>query len=172
MEEMELASQMFKVQTEEKPVNYFSLTGLELLSEFESKSGNSFCCSKLWNSDESDMTGIIGLIVSDMFSLEKLCNSLSPWEKEDLSRSEWRSKMMEVVDTWKCCGSTNLGPALSHPNKLQQKRMKNNESSGNKRKRKSDSYVDKVGQMKNTPSISQMLLVLKVRVFSVYLTGY
>jgi hypothetical protein len=89
--------------------DYFKLTGLELLVEFEKLNTLAYRCSDLWN-ETDDIPGIVGKVVNTMLELEALCNGLSPWERVDMSRDLWRKKILDTYAAWQRGSSLVLGP--------------------------------------------------------------
>jgi len=107
---MEAAAEAYKLATTVKAPNYHSLTGLEMLAEFDECNKGGFCCSKLWNETNSISLGIVGMIVSDMLALESLCDDLVAWDKTVIDRKSWRSNLVSAVNSWEGSTVWRLGP--------------------------------------------------------------
>jgi histone H1/5 len=98
--------------------DYDELTGLNLLRKFDSsgrmetrrtrekkkaKDTRRFDlmpCSKLWSTGSVDGTGLPGMLVASMLGLEENCNLLTPWERKDLTRSAWISRLEGAIYAW------------------------------------------------------------------------
>jgi hypothetical protein len=91
-----------------EPQDYDELTGLTLLRKFADRpNGNSpdpgeerdigneearyDACSKLWGTGRWHWAS--GMLVSSMLELEEHCNSLTPLEREDVTRAAWISRL-------------------------------------------------------------------------------
>jgi hypothetical protein len=66
-------------------------------------------CSKLWGTGNIDGTGLPGMLVSSMLELEEHCNSLTPWERKDVTRAAWISRLEGAVYAWNDMSSSLLG---------------------------------------------------------------
>ena len=97
--------------------DYVELTGLNALRRFEEPVTTSrrtrdkqpeevvplvpdLGCSKIYPSGMNDGSGLMGLIVTDLMAVEKICESLAPWDDALTSRSTWLEKMESAVNTW------------------------------------------------------------------------
>lgn len=94
--------------------DYSILTGIQLLSEFEVYYGLSSRCSQLWNDDESKQ-GIVGKIAKELLDLEKVCDDLAPWDRDDISRNEWRSNVEDTTTAWKMGCTFYIGHKAKEP---------------------------------------------------------
>jgi histone H1/5 len=110
-----------------EPRDYDELTGLTLLRKFDSTgrmetrrtrekketSGTKklamMPCSKLWGTGNIDGTGLPGMLVSAMLELEEHCNSLTPWEREDVTRAAWISRLEGAIHAWNDMSPSMLG---------------------------------------------------------------
>jgi len=108
-EEMQIASQVFEIESKHPSLDYHSLTGLQLLQDFESRNDD-HQCSVLWNDRKDIDEGIIGILVSKLLSLEDLCDDVAAWNSNDLSRKAWRSAMRDTATAWERGNSYLLGP--------------------------------------------------------------
>jgi linker histone H1 and H5 family/PWWP domain/Williams-Beuren syndrome DDT (WSD), D-TOX E motif len=99
--------------------DYYELTGYNSLVQFETSTGGSsrratretkvvesarklplLYCSKLHSTGNIDGTGLIGMLVSSMLDLEEHCNSLAAWDRIDMSRSSWITRLENAVSMW------------------------------------------------------------------------
>jgi linker histone H1 and H5 family/Williams-Beuren syndrome DDT (WSD), D-TOX E motif len=111
--------------------DYEVLTGLQILRKMDSPNGRyeprrtrgkakatdsqKFCsipCSRLCPTGNIDGTGIVGLMVWELLSVEERCNALTPWERGDMSRSAWIGKAENIVHLWNEMSPVTVGPAV------------------------------------------------------------
>ena len=107
MEEMENAEKRYEEEMNKKAPDYHTLTGIDLLNEFENKTKGSFRFAHLWLDRGSTVANVIA---SDILHLESLCDDLIPWERIDVSRDAWRHKLVNAVDSWNLGLTFHLGP--------------------------------------------------------------
>jgi histone H1/5 len=175
-----------------EPRDYEELTGLALLRKFDStgrmetrrtreKKVTSVArkfpmlpCSKLWSTGNIDGTGLPGMLVSSMLELEEHCNSLTPWEREDVSRSAWISRLEGAIYAWNDMSPTLLGSpdasrsgngmngdsAMVDPSDASNRRDSVNSSASERKRRKLESPVASTAGSAQ-PSMSQIITILK-----------
>lgn len=66
-------------------------------------------CSKLCSTGNIDGTGLVGILVSSMLDLEEHCESLAAWDRKDVSRSTWISRLEGAVHAWNGISPDILG---------------------------------------------------------------
>ena len=110
-EEMAEAKALFqeKLEALDAVDDFFKLTGLELLIEFEKFNSLAYRCSDLWN-ENNDTPGIVGKVANTLLELEALCNELSPWVRVDMTRDQWRKQISDTYAAWQRGSSLVLGP--------------------------------------------------------------
>ena len=142
-------------------MNYSSLTGLDILFEYEKKNKIKDSCRKLWPDSKKGSDGAIGDIVSNMLDLENMCENLSPWIRDDTSRGEWISLLSKTVTSWQNSCLFHLGPKEILDD--------DSESSPQKKQRRSNEYVaDSVSTLPQTLSaLKEPLLSLEARIFTI-----
>jgi len=161
-EEMKISKITFEAEWKEEPLSYHSLTGLEQLVEFESNSKDkNGGCSKLWNENGEDSEGMVGMIVSQMLSLEDLCNEIVSWEREDISREAWRSAILDVGSAWERGNSYQLGPKVNEMTDNSGVTSPGGFVPRKKLRRSDNSPTNDLGLAHSTPSLSQVLSVVK-----------
>lgn len=118
-----------KIKQDESPKgpDYYELTGMRVIKNFDSvskrqtrrilekKKASQFefpamPCSKLWPTGNMDGTGVVGLIVSEILNVERLCESLCSWQKEGPGRTRWVADLEEIVFLWCASSPPVLGP--------------------------------------------------------------
>lgn len=166
-EEMEIATALFEVESTNPTLDHHSLTGLQLLQDFESKKDD--CkCSVLWNDGKDIHKGTIGILVSKLLSLESLCNEIAAWNSNDLSRKAWISAVRDTATAWERGNSYLLGTQDDEGSKLDgnYSRKKQRTSNGLK--------LNGLGLGSCIPTLSQVLSGLKgplidleMRIFSI-----
>ena len=74
-------------------------------------------CTKLVSTGNIDGTGLVGMLVSSMLELEEHCESLAPWERKDVTRAAWISRLEGAVPAWNSiCEDATLGsPGVASP---------------------------------------------------------
>ena len=107
MEEMEIATKRFEEEMTEKPPDYISMTGIELLHKFEKETKGTFRCAHNWLDRSASFAQTIA---SEILDLESLCNDLIPWERSDCTRDSWRHKLISAVDSWNQGLTFHVGP--------------------------------------------------------------
>jgi hypothetical protein len=107
MEEMDQAAKVHEERMNEREPDYHALTAIELLNKYETEAKGSFRCAHLWLDRSS---GVADVIASGILSLESVCNDLIPWDRSDVSRAEWRNKLLNAVSTWNEALTFHLGP--------------------------------------------------------------
>mmetsp|Transcript_21852 Transcript_21852/g.30686 ORF Transcript_21852/g.30686 Transcript_21852/m.30686 type:complete len:1406 (+) Transcript_21852:73-4290(+) len=110
--EMDKASKKFKAQSELKSINYQSLTGLELIREFDSnRKEKDLCCSSLWDDKNRDSCGVVGAIASQILSLDDSCSELLSSSERSVARKEWKKSIDRALRLWKHSLELHVGPA-------------------------------------------------------------
>ena len=143
--ELEKARLEFEREIKNLDLNYSSLTGLDILFEYEKKNKIKDSCRKLWPDSKKGSDGAIGDIVSNMLDLENMCENLSPWIRDDVSRGEWISLLSKTVTSWQNSCLFHLGPKEILDD--------DSESSPQKKQRRSNDYVaDSVSTLPQTLS--------------------
>lgn len=89
--------------------DYSVLTGIKLVADFEESMRLVPRCSQLWNVNKGN-SGIIGIIAQSILDLEKACNALSPWDRGDTTRFEWRGNIEQTVIAWHNGSTLQIGP--------------------------------------------------------------
>jgi Williams-Beuren syndrome DDT (WSD), D-TOX E motif len=130
-----------KTATPTETLDYEDLTGLQLLRKFDFGAGGravetrrsrqkqevkvtangsaaattvpQMPCSKLVPTGNIDGTGAVGLLVSKLLEIEEMCESLAPWERTDIARSTWISKLESTVHAWYTISPFHVGPSDS-----------------------------------------------------------
>ena len=115
--ELEEFDQNIVSQSFGKLLSRDDLTGLSILRSFDSGqdrretrrsrekkeslvfSTANLTCSKLVPSGNIDGTGIVGILVSRLLSVEESCQLVSPWEPQD-KRKSWIEKVESAVHLW------------------------------------------------------------------------
>jgi len=116
-EEIKFAKEIAESRMVPSDIDYRELTGLSMLSNFESNmckrssyiSEDQQLCSPHWPSDSADFGGVVSLLVSEMLSLEKRCNCLAPWGKKDIKRKDWINDLKNLATAWSKITTMNLG---------------------------------------------------------------
>lgn len=110
-EEMAEAKAIFeeKLRALDAADDYFKLSGVDLLIEFEKFHHLAYRCSDLWNENDN-IPGIVGKVVNTLLELEALCDELSPWERNDISRHAWRKKISDIYESWQRGSTLVMGP--------------------------------------------------------------
>ena len=154
---MEIAAHMFEIENKPQVVDYHSLTGLLLLRNFESEMDDSNC-SILWNNGQDTNKGAIGVLASKLISLESMCHEISVWDCEDISRRAWISAIRDTSKDWERSISYQLGPNAD-------KDINNLDGTSFQKKQRTSSNIrtNERGSTSTTPSLSQILSRLKVR---------
>lgn len=98
-------------------------TGLEALIQFETAIGRVetrrtrdkksakterlpiMFCSKLISTGNIDSTGLVGILVASLLELEEQCESTVAWERNDVPRSTWISRLESTVSAWNSISS-------------------------------------------------------------------
>lgn len=109
--------------------DYLELTGFDVLSSFEmagrvetrrtrekkavarSRKLPIMRCSKLISTGNIDGTGLVGMLVASMLELEEHCQSLVPWERQDMTRGAWIARVENAVSAWNSLTEEALGTA-------------------------------------------------------------
>lgn len=118
-----------KIKQDEMPKgpDYFELTGMRIMKQFDSvskrqtrrirekKEASQFDfpampCSILWPTGNLDGTGVVGFIVSEILNVEGLCESLCAWQKVGHNRTRWLADLEEIVFLWCASSPPVLGP--------------------------------------------------------------
>jgi histone H1/5 len=111
----------------QKEQSYEELTGLILLEKFDNKSGiktrrsrektaanrtsiPSLNASKIVSTGNVDGSGLVGILVAELFEVEEQCQTLSPWEKTGFDRATWISRFESAVLAW-----NDISPAWIAP---------------------------------------------------------
>lgn len=107
--------------------DYEDLTGLLVLKQFEmagrvetrrtrekkavaqARKLPLMLCTKLCSTGNIDGTGLVGILVSSLLELEEHCESLAPWERKDITRSTWVSRLEGAVLAWNSISPDILG---------------------------------------------------------------
>lgn len=149
--EMEVAKLIFEQQweIENNAPDYRRLTGIDLLSDFETSKQGFTRFSSL--SDEETMATFIA---TKILELESHCNKLDPWDIKDISREAWRSSIEDTCDSFEV--NVVIGPKA----KISSEEM----STPSKRPRKSiesTSSTPKSHVSTSTSSLAQVLMALK-----------
>ena len=92
-EDMKSAAETLKLESIVEPIHYYSATGIELVTKFESTIEEGSTCWRLWNDKKKETLGIIGIIIEEILSFELICNRLASWERKDITRDSWRKKL-------------------------------------------------------------------------------
>ena len=157
---MRTATEVFReelTKLEEEESDYYSLTGISLLEDFESKSTVKTQCSRLWIQDGKKIkSGIVGLIVSNILQLEKLCENLSPYDDQN-SRDVWKESFEELEYKWNESCAYDLGP---NPKNMR-------DSPSKKKQRKS---YDSTGSSVIISVLKGTLVELEARIYAI--TGH
>ena len=168
-EEIKLKSAVLNGESEPEPVDYVSLTGLDMLAEFESNLresseeeddfGGSHMCRALWYGNKKKENGAVGMLVSALLDLETRCNELAPWERNDIPRRAWTSNLRDTVSAWKRGNTLHLGPSHSD---------EENETIVNKQMETVSSREGrkKLGNGNMNTSAGQLVTALKVRQYA------
>ena len=94
--------------TEPKTTDLKILTGFEILKQFERKSTDArLRCGSLWG--QSSNSGFIKPMIWELLELEKQCNSLVPWERDDVSRDDWLDTLKNIRSEWEKLHPFQLG---------------------------------------------------------------
>lgn len=159
-----------------EPRDYEELTGLTLLRKFDStgrmetrrtrekkeisgaKKLTMMPCSKLWGTGNIDGTGIVGMLVSSMLELEEQCNSLTPWEGEDVTRAAWISRLEGAVYAWNDMSPSLLGSPVMNGDSAMSDAA--DITASDKKRRKLESPVGSANGSTQL-SISQIITILK-----------
>lgn len=67
--------------------------------------------NKLWLDDRIGGNGTLNLLVEALFSLEKKCNDLTPWTRQDITREAWRKRLSDASCAWAIDCMMQLGPS-------------------------------------------------------------
>jgi len=107
IDEMNHAEKIHEDRMNKRNPDYLALTGIDLLLNYETEVKGSFRCAHLWLERKS---GAVDSIAYDILGLESLCNDLSPWERTDTSRANWRNKLSNSIKSWNEALTFYLGP--------------------------------------------------------------
>jgi hypothetical protein len=136
-------------------------------------------CSKLCQTGNIDGTGLVGMLVSNMLDLEDHCNLLAEWDRTDISRSTWISRLENAVSLWHTIspdlfGSTSESlttkvSATDSPMDTSTRSQSKRDSIGSehtfsesKRQRKTDSpSTVSVASNVGVPTVSSIIAMLK-----------
>ena len=114
---MEEAAARFEENMEDEPLDYYDLTGIDTLTEFEKENKYETKCSHLWNESNRRHYGIFGIITSQILSLEALCQKIDPLDNNE-TRDTWRDSLLEITNQWHSGSSFVIGaPPVSDKNK-------------------------------------------------------
>jgi len=131
-QEMKIA-QMTKDQTvHPAPLDYRSLTGLDIISDYDIQSQKDFLggnikghyfkagkppkhivgleagkqgASCLWRDG-----GVFGILIAELQNLEIFCSTLQDWDRKDITRCAWLDQMKRALSEWKKSCRTIVGP--------------------------------------------------------------
>jgi len=114
----------------EQASDYSLLTGLKLVTDFfagqrttrsikkSDKDGQNEAellanvpSYKLWMDDRIGGNGTLQMLVEALTALEKKCNDLSPWEREDITREAWRKQLSDASCAWAIDCVMQMGPS-------------------------------------------------------------
>jgi hypothetical protein len=114
----------------EQASDYSLLTGLNLITEFFSdqrttrsvkKSGKdgqndadvlaNVPPHKLWMDDNIGGNGTLNVLAEALIALEKKCNDLSSWDREDITREAWLKQMSDASCAWAIDCVMQMGPS-------------------------------------------------------------
>ena len=155
---MKSAAETLKLESIVEPINYYSATGIELVTKFESTIEEGSTCWRLWNDKKKETLGIIGIIIEEILSFELICNRLASWERKDITRDSWRKKLKETAKGWENNTVLRLGPIS---NMLIDKSENNKENIGQGNSVISDATCQSTS---NPISMKHALINLKVSV--------
>ncbi|CAB9501476.1 expressed unknown protein [Seminavis robusta] len=129
-EEIDELNEKIKNGASVKDLDYFELTGLDLLQKFDSAGKietrrsrekkkkavtdnklQSMHCSKLCSTGNIDGTGFLGMVVSKMLEVEEMCESLVPWDKKNVERKTWVMELENLVAAWNVASPVLIGPS-------------------------------------------------------------
>ena len=66
---------------------------------------------KLWMDDRIGGNGTLHILAEALIALEKKCNDLSPWEREDITREAWRKQLSDASCAWAIDCVMQMGPS-------------------------------------------------------------
>jgi hypothetical protein len=114
----------------EQASDYSLLTGLKLVTDFfagqrttrsikkSDKEGQNEAellanvpSHKLWMDDRIGGNGTLRVLAEALTALEKKCNDLSPWEREDITREGWRKQLNDASCAWAIDCVMQMGPS-------------------------------------------------------------
>ena len=149
---MELARKEFEKQLEieSNGPDYRLLTGIEVVSEFESNYKVDTCFSKFCETD-SNISRNISVITSKILNLENFCEELDPWEQKDLPRAAWISNIKDITQAYERGSHLILGPKV---------KCLDDEKTPSKRQRRS--LESTPSPLVSSSSLAQVLSALKV----------
>jgi hypothetical protein len=66
---------------------------------------------KLWMDDNIGGNGTLNILAEALTALEKKCNDLSPWDREDITREAWLKQMSDASCAWAIDCVMQMGPS-------------------------------------------------------------
>jgi len=164
--EMVIAKEKFEEQLamEDGEPDYYKLTGIETLSEFEAEYTDT--CFSLFCEADSKTSGIVHIVASKMLDLEYLCEKLDPWERNDLPRAAWISNVKDIAQSYERGNHIVMGTKLKAFNEeispAAKRQRKSRESTpSSKDPVMSSSLVQVISALKNP------LIELEERIYSI-----
>ena len=100
----------------EQASDYSLLTGFQMVRDLDLRKHSALyledvTCDKLWINKKTSGNGTLQILAEAFLSMEELCNTLSPWRREDMSREVWRTQLSDVSVNWAKDCVMQLGPA-------------------------------------------------------------
>jgi len=112
-------------------------------------------CHKLWVDERIGGNGTLNILVESLFALEKKCNDLSPWSRQDITREAWRKQLSDASFAWAIDCEMQLGPLAD--NKKSSSEGSNSTSPSPAKKRKVDPAASK-------ESLNKIITTVKVSI--------
>jgi histone H1/5 len=153
LEDHEKEEQLEKLGRE-RASDYTVLTGLEMVTDLGSGKRDVFSlqdvpCHELWLNKKAGGNGTLHAVAEALLEMEVMCNELSPWRREDMTRDAWRKQLSEVSSNWAKECTLKLGPSPKEPAESSTATDKDSESQSPSKKQK----VDERPFLANTASI-------------------
>ncbi len=114
----------------EQASNYSLLTGLKLAQDFfagqrstrsikksdkddqnEAELVANTPSHKLWMDDRIGKKSTLHILAEALTALEKTCNNLSPWEREDITCKAWHKQLSDASCAWAIDCVMQMGPS-------------------------------------------------------------
>jgi hypothetical protein len=104
----------------ERASDYTVLTGLESVTDLGFGKRDAFSlqnvhCHELWLNKKNGGNGTLYAVAEALLEMEAMCNELSPWRREDMTRETWRKQLSEVSANWAKECTMKLGPSPKEP---------------------------------------------------------